>query len=227
MTIIARLYRFRWPHAVEMGILLGQGGEFAFVVVGLALSFGLLPAETAQFMLIVVGSTMFLTPLLARLATFTGAALLDRGRTPIEEMSEVDPELSDHVIIVGANTLGVELARKLHERGEAVIVIDIDATKLRSLPCPTLTGDASMRVVLDEAGFDRARVLVTTLHVESVNDFLAYRCHVAGVTCSAHAVDVNHVSNLLDMEVDYLMVPKVDGIKLQTRKLKELGYLDS
>ncbi len=51
-TGLARLFGFSWAHATEMGLLLGQGGEFAFVVVGLALGFGLLPEPTAQFMLI-------------------------------------------------------------------------------------------------------------------------------------------------------------------------------
>ena len=60
---------------VEMSLLLGQGGEFAFVVVGLATGFALIPEATAQFMLIVFGATMFLTPVVAELAQLAGSAL--------------------------------------------------------------------------------------------------------------------------------------------------------
>ncbi len=33
---LAKLFRLSWPVAVEMGFLLGPGGEFAFVGIGMA-----------------------------------------------------------------------------------------------------------------------------------------------------------------------------------------------
>ena len=47
---LARLFGLPTHVALEMGLLLGQGGEFAFVVVGLALGVGIMPADTAQFL---------------------------------------------------------------------------------------------------------------------------------------------------------------------------------
>ena len=75
MAGIERLFEFSRAQAVEMSLLLGQGGEFAFVVVGLATGFALIPEATAQFMLIVFGATMFLTPVVAELAQLAGSAL--------------------------------------------------------------------------------------------------------------------------------------------------------
>ena len=46
------------------------------------------------------------------------------------------------------------------------------------------------------------------------------------IPCSIHAIDLSMVDSLLEMDPTYLMLPKVDGIKLQTRKLKELGFLE-
>ena len=51
-----------------MGLSLGQGGEFAFVAIALAVSLAVIPHPTAQFMLIVVSATMVLTPLVAHAA---------------------------------------------------------------------------------------------------------------------------------------------------------------
>ncbi|MCK5361947.1 MAG: cation:proton antiporter, partial [Gammaproteobacteria bacterium] len=48
---LARLFGFSRGQAIEMGLLLGQGGEFAFVVLGFATTFALVPEPTAQFML--------------------------------------------------------------------------------------------------------------------------------------------------------------------------------
>ena len=54
--------------SIEAGLLLGQGGEFAFIVVGLAMSLQVLSGDVGQFMLIVAGLTMFITPLVASAA---------------------------------------------------------------------------------------------------------------------------------------------------------------
>ena len=36
LTVLARLFRLPWPAAIETGLLLGPGGEFAFVGIGMA-----------------------------------------------------------------------------------------------------------------------------------------------------------------------------------------------
>jgi len=66
--VVARLFRTPRAASAESALLLGQGGEFAFVIVGLAAALGLIPFETAQFMLIVAGpiscaSAVWKTPL--------------------------------------------------------------------------------------------------------------------------------------------------------------------
>src|SRR6202012_5266522 len=40
IIVLAKLFRLSWPVAVEMGLLLGPGGEFAFVGIGMAAGFG-------------------------------------------------------------------------------------------------------------------------------------------------------------------------------------------
>ena len=52
--------------AIKAGLILGPGGEFAFVVLGLATSLSVLPAEQADFALLVAAITMCLIPLLGR-----------------------------------------------------------------------------------------------------------------------------------------------------------------
>lgn len=63
---LALLFGVARPAALEAGLLLGQGGEFAFVVVGLASGLGLLPPDVSQFMLLVVSLSMLATPFIAQ-----------------------------------------------------------------------------------------------------------------------------------------------------------------
>ena len=59
---LARIFRLPWPAAIETGLLLGPGGEFAFVGIGLATSLGLIGADVSSFTLTVTSITMALIP---------------------------------------------------------------------------------------------------------------------------------------------------------------------
>ena len=65
LTGLAKLFRLSWPVAVETGLLLGQGGEFAFVGIGMATAAGLIEEHVSSFTLAVTSVTMALTPLLS------------------------------------------------------------------------------------------------------------------------------------------------------------------
>ncbi|MFM1944712.1 MAG: hypothetical protein RI897_3694 [Verrucomicrobiota bacterium] len=132
-----------------------------------------------------------------------------------------------HVIVVGVNSLGRRLVRRFLDRGEEVLAIDTDPAKLRGLGCSTLLGNVEFLSVLEEADLGHARLLVSALQIEPTNDLLAYRCRSAGVPCAVLVVDLSLAENLLGMDVDYMIVPKVDGIKSQLKELERRGYLGS
>ena len=165
IAALARLFGFTRGQAVEMGLLLGQGGEFAFVVVALAATLALVPVPTAQFMLIVVGATMFLTPLMARLARSLGAAV--EGRAPEVAAEEVDiaPDLRDHVIIVGYGRTGRLLAELLDRQHVAHVALDLNADHvagLRVRGAPVFLGDASRAAMLEKVRLRDAAALVVS-----------------------------------------------------------------
>jgi CPA2 family monovalent cation:H+ antiporter-2 len=62
---LGRIFRLSWPAAIETGLLLGPGGEFAFVGVGLATSLGLIAADVVELTLTVTSITMALIPALS------------------------------------------------------------------------------------------------------------------------------------------------------------------
>jgi Trk K+ transport system NAD-binding subunit len=106
-----------------------------------------------------------------------------------------------------------------------VLAIDTDRRKLAVLPCRTLAGNAEYGSVLGEARLSSARLLVSTLHIEETNSFLAFRCRELGIPCSIHAFDESVVKVLTDLDVDHLMFSKNEGIRLIIRALRERGVL--
>ncbi len=166
-ALIARGFGFAWGAATEIGLLLGQGGEFAFVAIGIALGFELVPAATAQFMLIVVSATLFLTPLAARAARSLGNAVERRQQPRAEDPAlEITGDFDGHAVIIGYGRTGRLVAELLDRQLIAHVALDLDATnvaKLRAQGAPVYLGDATRAGVLERLRLDRAIALVVTM----------------------------------------------------------------
>ncbi len=65
---LIRLFRLGVPAAIEAGLLLGPGGEFAFVGIGMAASLGVIDKGLASHVLAITTLSMVLIPLLGKLA---------------------------------------------------------------------------------------------------------------------------------------------------------------
>lgn len=227
-TGLARMFGFSWAQATEMGLLLGQGGEFAFVVVGLALGFGLLPESTAQFMLIVVGITMFLTPLVARLAHSVGAKIEARVQSTSEQ-EEIIPQLANHVIIVGYGRTGQLLAALCDQQQIEHIALDLDAARvanLRAQGAPVYLGDASRVAMLQKMGLSHAAVLaVCTDDPNATEQVLrAARQISPHLPIVARVHDSAHASSLLNQGATEV-IPEVleSGLQLGHVMLEKIG----
>jgi Kef-type K+ transport system membrane component KefB len=230
MFVLARL-RFGERTAHFTATTLAQVSEFSFILAAAAVHSGWVPER----ILAVVG--------LVGLVTFSISAcfiiynegvyfwtrhlgVLKPFLAPRHDEMESRPRHRfHHIIVVGMNTLGREIVRRLHARGEQVVAVDTDPQKLQGLPGEVLLGDVEYASVLDEAELGHAKLLVSALRIEPTNELLAFRCKQAGIPCSIQAVDLSATDNLLEMDVKYLMIPKVDGIKLQNRELQARGVL--
>ena len=217
-------------------LFLTQVSEFSFIFLALGVSSGFVEGEVAALLglvglLSITVSTVAVVFREGLYRTVRRLGLLGMFRARREgrrdEETGEGEEYRDHVIVVGMNALGRDLVRRLRKRGETVVAIDVDPAKLSGLDCVRLLGDAESASLLAEAGLDAAKLLVSTLHIETTNDLLAYRGHEAGVPCAIHVVDLKAVDNLLEMDVKYLIAPKADGMRRQTEELERRGFLGS
>ncbi|MBN1238840.1 MAG: cation:proton antiporter [Gammaproteobacteria bacterium] len=159
---------FKMPRhtSLEAGLLLGQGGEFAFVVVGLAMTLALLPTETGQFMLIVAGLTMLVTPLVA--ASASRLAEIVRRRFEQDDDEPVAGEfagIEGHVVLVGFGRVGRTIGMVLDAEAIPFIALDLDPANVaaaRERGLPVFFGDASRADMLGRVHADTAAALVLT-----------------------------------------------------------------
>lgn len=163
--VLLRVFGLSWGRSAEGGLLLGQGGEFAFIVIGMALALGLLERQVGQFMLIVVGVSMLVAPVVARLGQSLGDNIDRRSAPPAPEDMELG-ELGGHVIIAGYGRVGQMVGQMLAEQGVAFVAIENDAqliTHQRKAGVPLVFGDASRPELLRKLRIDQARAVVLTM----------------------------------------------------------------
>lgn len=220
--------------SVFAGLTLAQISEFSLILTAAGVAAGWVDAGLLSLVGLVGLATLSIS---ACLIVFQEAIYLRglklgifrwlRPSRPDPQPHPVGSERRGHVIVVGMNTLGRDIARRLHEQGERVLAVDTDPGKLKGLPCETCLGNVEYLSVLEEAGLARARLLVSALRIEPANELLAFRCWEAGVPCAIHVADLLLTEKLLELDVKYLMIPKIDGIKLQNAVLRERGFLPS
>lgn len=165
-SALGRAFGLPLAVAVPVGILLAQGGEFAFVIIGAATIADVIPGHVAQFMIVVASLTMMLTPLLAALSARVGQALSAREDQTRLAPGEAFKDAEGHVIIVGYGRVGQVIAHFLDAQGIAHVGLDIDSKRvgeLRKLGRPVFYGDARRPQVLETMGAARAAALVVTL----------------------------------------------------------------
>lgn len=170
-TIVAAIFRVggkTWGQSVEGGLLLAQGGEFAFIVVGYAATAGLLKSDIAQFMLLVVSLSLMVTPLVARLGHWLGERIdLRRQAGETQAPEDLIPDgLAGHIVIAGYGRVGRLLASVLEQQGVPYIAIEQDAkvaAHQRELGKPVYYGNAARRELLDKLHTGQAAALLVTM----------------------------------------------------------------
>ena len=219
-TALALAFRLPRATAVESGLLLGQGGEFAFLVVGMAIALGVIPRDIAQFMLIVVGLTMMVTPIVSVLARQLGAALsrTDAARPSEGGLAEL-AEAEGHVIIAGYGRVGALLGEILDQQQIPNVALDLDSeavTRQRKAGVPVYYGDATRAEILKRAGAEHAQALVLTMDSSRAASRAATeaRRHWPDLPIYARARDVAHAKDLMGAGAT-LAVPENLEVSLQ------------
>ena len=194
---ILRAFGLRPAAAVEAGLLLGGGGEFAFIAIGAAMASGVLDRPVGQFMLIVVGLSMLATPMAGTLGRALRERLRQREAAAAPDKAADLPELEGHVIVLGFGRVGQLLARTLDANAIGYLAIDSDAKLVDQLGrsrLPLYFGDASRGELLERAGAARAAAIVATMNDAdaALHAVAAARSHFPGVPVLARAHDETH-----------------------------------
>ena len=230
ITGLARLLGASLSVALQSGMLLAAGGEFAFVILGAAQGVDLIEREPAQLALAIATLTMFTIPLWAMAAERLARVAETRRSTDLPAPPEwVDPDEQPRVLIVGFGRVGQLVAEMLQRHDQPFLAIDTDVSLVRERHDrqePIIFGDATRPELLNRCGLANAKALVVTLNnaaaVEGV--VAAARSGRPDLTIVARARDDQHAARLYEIGVTDAVPETVEAsLQLAENTLVDIG----
>lgn len=165
ITALCRGFGINFSNSQRTGLILSQGGEFAFVTFGLAQKSNLLPPQFAQLLFLLVALSMVLTPFLASTGSRIGASI-ESKRGLIGARKEDVADAKDYVVVAGFGRVGQSVCDLLDARLVRYMAFDLNPSKVmeaRNKGLPVFFGDACRPEVLKAAGIKNPKAVIVTL----------------------------------------------------------------
>lgn len=169
IMFITRLAGFEKGVAIRAGLVLGQGSEFGFALLALALSTGLLDIALSQPIIAAIIFSMALSPMIIRhneaIASRFAAGYVSLHKGAEQDIGEACKDISAHVIICGFGRTGQNLALFLKRVNLPFVALEVNASLVGEAwdaGEQVYFGDSSRAETLVQAGIHRARALVMT-----------------------------------------------------------------
>ena len=221
---LARLQGLEHDEAVRTGLVLSQGGEFAFILFTVGVSAQLVDQFVVDIAVLVITLSMAATPFLVAFVARLGADK-DSAPAPVEETHGSQ----NSVIIVGFGPFGQTIARILTILEIPFTVIELDAKRVefvRQFASETYYGNASNLRVLLSAHIDRAPAIVVA--IDDVEASLKIVSQVSStfpnLKIMARARDRFHEIKLRELGVtSVIRETLLSSLALSTQLLEHLG----
>lgn len=200
---IARLLKSGHGEALERAVLMGQGGEFAFVLYTTAVSAGLIDAPTNAIFTATVIISMVITPF----AIIAMRYFMPKQVTSMDGVETADG-LHAKVLIIGFGRFGQIASQPLLAMHYPVSIIDNDTDMIRAaaqIGFKVHYGDGTRLDILHAAGADTADLILvcTNDRVQTTKIVELLRDEFPLARVMARAFDRLHAIELINAGVEY------------------------
>lgn len=205
LTALSLAFGLSLSTSQQTGLLLSQGGEFAFVAFGLARSLGILDVPTTKLLLTSVSLTMAATPLMSSLggriakvleekSDFTHYLGQDRDANEIKESD-------DFAVVVGYGAVGKVVCDLLDRKFIKYVGIELDPNKAiqaRNAGLPVFYGDIGRQEVAEAFNVGKAKAVIVCIadRAQANRAVIALRRWYPDVKIFSRAADADHASRL-------------------------------
>ena len=213
--------------AASLGVAISQGGEFAFVLFGVARSAGVTSDDDTKLLVVVVTLSMAVTPLLFIARDRVNAYLAKRSA---RREYDAIPDEGSQVIIAGFGRFGQITARVLRLKHIPFTALDVSPNQVdfvRRFGNKIYYGDASRVDLLRSARADQAKVFVLAIDdmEASMRTLGVVQEHFPHLKIVARARNRQHAYALLAAGVEVVIRENFAGsLEAATATLEGLGF---
>jgi CPA2 family monovalent cation:H+ antiporter-2 len=208
----------------HVALLLASPSETSLIVLGAAVTAGLIGGSIAQYALAVASLTLALAPLLG----MAGARLEAQASEEREDAPE-RPEEAAQTVIIGFGRVGRLVAQMLDMHGQPWLAVDADPDEVQRLKRagkPVIYGDARRPELVDRLKLDKARAVVLTIDDMRMLELLIRRIRLShpDLTVVVRARDAEHAGTLYALGVTDAVPETVESsLQLAEAVLVDLG----
>ena len=200
LLVVGSTVGLRWRSRLYLAVSIAQGGEFAFIIFGIAVASGVMPKELSELLILVVTLSMVVT-------TFLFFAL---EKLPKQAASKEFPELplveNNRVVIAGFGRFGQIIGRLLRAKKIGFTALEASSEQVdfvRRYGNKVYYGDASRLEFLRAARVEEAPFFVLAINdIEtSVRTAEMVKLNFPKVRILARARNREHAYRLMDLGV--------------------------
>lgn len=200
---IARVLKSSHAEALERAVLMGQGGEFAFVLYTTAATAGLIDGPTNAIFTATVIISMVLTPCLMIGLRYA----LPKPEQSMEGVETVNG-LAERILVIGFGRFGQIASQTLLGQGHNLSIIDNDTDMIRvaaQFGFKVYYGDGTRLDILRASGAANVDLVLICVDDKSAANQIAamFRDEFPLVKVMARAYDRGHAIELVKLGVDY------------------------
>ncbi len=166
---LCRVFKFPFAPAIHTGLLLSQGGEFAFIVFLIAVQQNFISSNLSQFLMTTVTLTMALTPILATIGRKTKSYLYTKEILRDNKLKREIGQISKHIIVIGFSRVGRIVSYILRKKNINYLILESNhrvVTNQRNKGFNIYYGDALNLDILKHIGVERSESVVIAIEDE-------------------------------------------------------------
>jgi len=223
---LARAFRLRGRTALNLSMVLAQGGEFAFVLFHLASTEALLSELMTNRLVLAVTLSMAATPVIYLLTIrLSRSPASKRNQRPYDEVDDTQHQ----VVIAGFGRFGQIIGRILAMRKIPFTALEVSPAQVdfvRRFGNKVYYGDAGRLDLLRSAHVDSAKVFVLALDDMETSIKIAetVKRHFPSLHLAARARNRQHALRLMGVGADYIIRDTfLSSLNLAGEVLKDIG----
>ncbi len=207
-----RVFKLSHENSKRMAMTISQGGEFAFVIFGMAAQLNLGSSGIWALLTAVITLSMALNPVMGMISDWLTQKLKKTSEPSYDEIKDETPD----VIIAGVGRFGQIIGRILRAQNIPFVAIDHDSEHielLRKFGNKVYFGDASRKELLESAGARTAKYFILCIDDVDTSVLAAkmIREEFPHLKIFARARNRGHVFDLMDLKVPFIKREVIDS----------------